>query len=60
MATQIVRQVVAQPQHLVDLDAVKLAAVKTLNAGATNAHGAQIQDIGQAGGSTYIDVRVTW
>lgn len=60
MPTQIVRQTVAQPAHLVDFDAVKLAAVKTVNAGATNAHGAQIQDIGQSGNTTIVDVRVTW
>ena len=59
MPVQTVRQIVAQPPHLVDFDAVKLAAVKTINAGATTSHGAAIQDIGQAGGSTYVDVRVT-
>ncbi|WP_144833028.1 hypothetical protein [Microbacterium sp. BH-3-3-3] len=41
-------QTVNQPQHAVDFDAVKLAAAKAVNAGATNSSGVSIESIAGA------------
>ncbi|WP_295785921.1 hypothetical protein [uncultured Microbacterium sp.] len=38
-------QTVAQPSHAVDLDAVKLAAAKAVNSGATTSHGVTVESI---------------
>lgn len=64
MATQIVRGTVPWPTHLVDQDAARLAAKKTLIPGATDCHGTRIIALGDVRdpngrGSTWIDVEVT-
>lgn len=42
MPTQTVKITIAQPQHLIDYDAVKLAAKKTIIPGATDSHGCRV------------------
>lgn len=48
MPVTTITQTVAQPQHVVDLDAVKLAAAKAVTAGTTNSHGVSIESIAGA------------
>lgn len=56
MPTTQVVQTLNQPSHAVDLAAVKLAAAKVVNSGATTAHGVTVESIAgaytQAGGHT--------